>query len=139
MAMTPRITLVTAVIGAALVLAVPAFGDSWGADRTQASIRVSPDLADRVAAVKQQELFAVRDARERALSVGRGAVAADTERAHDNHFRFDPSSVPTPVATTSSGGGTDWAQLGIGFAAGVLLMLALMAALRVPWARQPAH
>lgn len=138
--MTSRITLVTAVVGATLVLAVPAFGDSWGADRSQVSVHVSPDLADRAAAAKQQTLFAVLDARERAFSTGRSAsTGANPERAHDDHFRFHPSSVPTPVATTSSGGGTDWAQLGIGFGAGVLLMLALMAALRVPWARQPAH
>ena len=138
--MTPRITLVTAVVGAALVLAVPAFGDSWGADRSQASVRVSPDLADRVAAAKQKELFAMLDARERSFAATRVAsTAATPERAHDDHFRFDPSTVPTPIATTTSGGGIDWSQLGIGFAVGVLLMIGLIVAMRLPRARQPAH
>ena len=136
--MTPRITILSAVVGTALVLAVPALGDSWGADRTQAAVRVSPDLADRAAAARQQELFAVLDARERAFATNRVA-AATPERAHDDHFRLDPSSVPTPLATTASGGGIDWSQLGIGFAVGVLLMLGLIAALRIPRARQPAH
>jgi hypothetical protein len=121
-------------------LAVPALGDSWGADRSQASVRVSPDLADRAAAAKQKELFAVLDARERSFAASRVAATAGTpEPAHDDHFRFDPSSVPTPVAKSDPGGGFDWSQLGIGFAVGVLLMLGLMVAMRMPRARQPAH
>ena len=138
--MTRRITLISVVVGAALVLAVPALGDSWGADRSQASVRVSPDLGDRAAAARQQELFAVLDARERALATGRGASPAATpEPAHDDHFRFAPSSVPTPVAASDANGGIDWSQLGIGFAVGVLLMIGLMIAMRMPRARQPAH
>ena len=46
--MTPKISFITAVVGAALVFAVPAFGDSWGADQDQATVHVSPDLVDRV-------------------------------------------------------------------------------------------
>jgi hypothetical protein len=131
--MTPRITLISAVVGAALVLAVPALGDSWGADRTQASVRVSPDLVDRAAAARQQELFAVLDARERSFATSRvAAPAARPEPAHDDHFRLDPSSLSTPVATTDSGGRVEWSQLGIGFAVGVLLMIGLMFALRIP-------
>ena len=42
--MTPKISFVTvAIIGAALVFAVPAFGDAWGTDRNQETVRVSPD------------------------------------------------------------------------------------------------
>jgi urease accessory protein len=44
--MTPKISFITAIVGAALVLAVPAFGDPWGADQNQVAVRVSPDLAD---------------------------------------------------------------------------------------------
>jgi hypothetical protein len=138
--MTRRITLISVAVGAALVLVVPAFGDSWGADRSQASARVSPDLADRVASAKQQELFAVLDARER--SFARSPVAATTtapERAHDDHFRFDASGLPTPVTAETSAGGIDWSQVGIGFAVGALLMLGLIVALRLPRARQPVH
>jgi hypothetical protein len=138
--MTRRITLISVVVGAALVLAVPALGDSWGADRSQASVHVSPDLGDRAAAARQQGLFAVLDARERSLATSRGASPASTpEPVHDDHFRFAPSSVPTPVATDDANGGVDWSQLGIGFAVGVLLMIGLMIAMRMPRARQPAH
>ena len=80
------------------------------------------------------------DARERSFAATRVAsTAATPERAHDDHFRFDPSTVPTPIATTTSGGGIDWSQLGIGFAVGVLLMIGLIVAMRLPRARQPAH
>ena len=138
--MTPRITLISAIVGAALVLAVPALADPWGADRGQPTVHVSPDLADRAASARQTELFAVLDARERSFATSRTAsTAVAPDRVHDDHFRFDPSSVQTPVATTASRGGIDWSQLGIGFAVGVLLMLGLIAALRMPRARQPAH
>jgi hypothetical protein len=138
--MTLRITLVSTIVGAVLVLAAPAFGDPWGADRSHATVRVAPDLADRAAAAKEKELFAVLDARERSFTTTRVASTASTpERAHDDHFRFAPSSVPTPVASTTSAGRIDWSQLGIGFAVGVLLMLALIAATRMPRTRQPAH
>ena len=138
--MTPRITLIGAIVGAALVFAVPALGDSWGADRNQATVHVSPDLVDRAVAARQQELFAVLDARERSFATGRTASAASApEPLHDDHFRSDPAGLPTPVATTRSGGGIDWSQVGVGFAVGVLLMLGLMVAMRIPRARQPAH
>ena len=65
--MTPKISFATAatIVGAALVFAVPAFGDTWGADGNQETVRVSPDLVDRAAAVRQQELSSMLDARER--------------------------------------------------------------------------
>ena len=66
--MTPKISFITAVVGAALVLAVPAFGDSWGADQHQATVHVSPDLVDRVDAARQQELSSMLDARERSFA-----------------------------------------------------------------------
>jgi hypothetical protein len=138
--MTRTITLLSAAVGAALFLAVPAFADSWGADRNQVAVHVSPDLGDRAAAARQQELFGRLDARERSLgTIAAVATAARPEPLHDDHFRSDPSSVPTPLAVTRPGGGIDWSQLGIGFAVGVLLMLCLMVATRMPRARQPAH
>ncbi len=77
--MTPRISLITAVAGAALVLAVPAaWGDNWAADRQQAAVHVSPDLVDRAVVAKQREQSSMLDARERALGVnqGNGPVSA---------------------------------------------------------------
>jgi hypothetical protein len=75
--MTPRISLITAVAAASLVVAVPAaFGDGWGADRQDgASVVGSPDLFDRAVAARQNELAAMLDARERSLVTQRGDVS----------------------------------------------------------------
>jgi hypothetical protein len=135
--MTPRISLITAIVGATLVFAVPAFGDSWGADQSQAGVRVSPDLADRSVAAAQQDLAAMLDARERSL-VTRPATAPQ-DPVRDDRFRLDPSSIPTPVTTTGSGRDLEWPQIGAGFALGVLLMIGLLLAMRTPRVRQPAH
>lgn len=138
--MTTRIACIGAVAGAALALAVPALGDSWGADLNQAPVHVSPDLADRMAAARQQEVVAEFDARKRASSAGRTAsTRLGPEPVRDDHYRLDPTTLPTPIAATEPGGGIDWAQLGIGFFAGVLLMAALIGAMRIPRVRQPAH
>ncbi len=94
-AMTPKISFVTAVVGAALVFAAPAFGDAWGTDRNQETVRVSPDLVDRAAAVRQRELWSMLDARERSLAAKSEAttiVAPDPIR--DNRFRLAPASHP---------------------------------------------
>ena len=56
--MTPKISFI-AVVTVALVFAVPAFGDSWGADQRRATVRVSPDLADRVRAILSSTTNAV--------------------------------------------------------------------------------
>jgi hypothetical protein len=138
--MTPRITLISAVVGAAFVLVVPALGDSWGADRNQVSVHVSPDLGDRAAALRQEELFAVLDARERSNAAGRAeSTTVRPQPVRDARFRLAPPGISTPAATTASGREIEWSQVGIGFAVGVLFMLAVMVALRMPRARQPAH
>ncbi|HET8969292.1 MAG TPA: hypothetical protein VFN06_07685 [Gaiellaceae bacterium] len=46
--MTRTISLITATVGAALLFALPAYGDNWGADRAQSS--GSPELVDLLAA-----------------------------------------------------------------------------------------
>ena len=137
--MTPRISFITAVVGAALVFAVPAFGDPWGADRRDATVHVSPDLVDRAAAARQQELSSMLDARERSFAAISGAasiVASDPVR--DDRFQLDPASIPTP-AGTSSAQDIEWRQIGIGFGGGVLLALGLFLATRTPQPRLPAH
>ena len=76
--MTPKISLITALVGAALVFAVPAYGDSWGADRQSDSVGyLNPDAGDRAAATNQQEQATMLDARERSLgaSVGNQKVS----------------------------------------------------------------
>ena len=57
--MTRTISLITATVGAALLFAVPAWGDNWGADQDAAeSAACLPDLADRAIAAEQGRLSA---------------------------------------------------------------------------------
>jgi len=78
--MTRNISLVTAVVGAALVLGVPAaWGDSWFNDQQQASVRVSPDVVDRAVAAKQKSLSSVPDARHSSLVTRQRALEAREE------------------------------------------------------------
>ena len=137
--MTPKISFITAVVGAALVFAVPAFGDPWGTDRNQETVRVSPDLVDRAATVRQRELSNMLDARERSLAAKSEAttiVAPDPIR--DNRFRLAPATIPIAAVTVDSGREVDWLQIAIGFGAGTLLAIAFLA-MRATRVRQPAH
>ncbi len=55
--MTRTISLITATVGAALLFAVPAWGDNWGADQNGQSVGyLNPDAADRAASAKQQHV-----------------------------------------------------------------------------------
>jgi hypothetical protein len=138
--MTPKISFIPAIVGAALVLAVPAYGDSWGADQNQATVRVSPDLADRAATARQQELMSVLDARERSFAAKSEATrVVSPDPVRDDRFRLEPASIPTPAATISSAHGTEWLQIGMGFGGGVLLVISLVLATRMMRPRQPAH
>jgi hypothetical protein len=49
--MTRTISLITATVGAALLFAVPAYGDNWGRDLAQQTTSTSPDWFERAAAV----------------------------------------------------------------------------------------
>ena len=136
--MTPKISFI-AVVTVALVFAVPAFGDSWGADQRQATVSVSPDLADRIAAARQQDLSSMLEARERSFAAKHAAttvVAADPVR--DDRFQLDPSS-GAPSAAISAARDIEWLQIGIGFGFGVLLAVGLVLAMRMTRFRQPAH
>jgi hypothetical protein len=135
--MTSKITFLTAIAAAALVLAASAWADPWAVDQYAGTVRVSPDLADRAIAAKQNELARILDARERSQGTRPGIVAQDP--VHDDHFRSVPSSTPTPVAANGSGRDVEWSQVGIGFGLGVLLVVGLLLALRIPRVRQPAH
>ena len=138
--MTPKISFFTAVVGTVLVFAAPAFGDPWGTDRNQETVRVSPDLVDRAATVRQRELSNMLDARERSLAAKSEATtifAPDPIR--DNRFRLAPATIPIAAVTVDSGREVDWLQIAIGFGAGTLLAIALFLAMRATRVRQPAH
>ena len=156
--MTRTISLITATIGSALLFAVPANADNWGADKAQPltdnqSVRVSPDLADRVIAAEQKRLSAMLDAREQSLQagIGNGKVSAiearerslDTkqvvtasdwfERAaetaiRDNRVpvvddRFTIDPTSGSPVTVSSGREVELPRIGIGLGIGLALAL----------------
>lgn len=156
--MTRTISLITATVGAALLFAVPAWGDSWGADQLQPAGYVHPDSADRAAVLEQNAVTASLDAREQALTAkskaqlatapypdwferaaqaairdGRGVVVAD------DRFDLHPQTVPTTVTATSSGREIDFPQVGIGLGIGLLLALGLYLAVRFTRIRPVAH
>ncbi len=135
--MTSNISFVTAITGAALVLAAPAWGDPWATDHYGGTVRVSPDLVDHAVAARQNELASVLDARERAQGTRPGIAAPDP--VHDDHLRADQSSTPAPVGTSRSGRDVEWSQVGLGFGVGVLLAIGVLLVLRIPRVRQPAH
>ena len=138
--MTPKISFIIAIVGVALVLAVPAFGDAWGADHNAATVRVSPDLADRAAAVRQRELTSMLDARERSFAAkGVAVTVTSSDPVRDDRFRLDPSSIPTPAATIGTARDVKWLQIGIGFGGGILLAIGLFLTMRMTRVRQAAH
>jgi len=137
--MTPKLSFVTAVVGAALVLAVPAYGDPWGADRSAAMVHVSPDLVDRVAAARQQELSSMLDARERSFAARSDAGIVSPDPVRDDRFQLGAASTAAPAGTIGSADEIEWLQIGIGFGGGVLLAISLLLATRLARPRLPAH
>ena len=188
--MTPKISLLTAIVGASLVLGVPV---AWGAQ----PVAQSPDAVERAVLAREQSQrlgleTAAPDAFERAVVSQRAARDAASLDAHgrvvpigdapgsaqsplpdaferaitaekrpavtghyrdaferadqtggvsivaDSHDRVTPVATPTgsPVAT---GRDIEWPQIGIGFALGLLLALALGMALRLAQIRPLAH
>jgi hypothetical protein len=76
--MTRTISLITATVGAALLFAVPAYADNWGADKSQPTTSSSPDWFERTAAVAiQKQKVEMLNARERGLGITGSAVASD--------------------------------------------------------------
>jgi hypothetical protein len=150
--MTRRISVLPALAGAVLVLAAPAWGDNWGADRQAVAPRVSPDLADRAAAASQSRML---DARERALGAANESVLASDfyadgfaeavasresrpEPVRDDRFRIGPTNAPVLV-TPSPGTDLEWPQIGIGAGLGLLAAIGLLLALRTTRDRRLAH
>jgi hypothetical protein len=76
------------------------------------------------------------DAIERAVTGQRPG----TERAIDDHFRYDPADLAKPAPVSSpSGNEVEWPQIGVGFAVGMLLVLGIGLVLRFARIRPLAH
>jgi hypothetical protein len=80
--MTRTISLITATVGAALLFAVPAWGDNWGADKAQPTL-AQPDpmiedgFAQAVANAEQIRIVRMLDARERGFGVSTTETTVD--------------------------------------------------------------
>jgi hypothetical protein len=114
--MTRTISLITATVGAALLFAVPAHGDNWGADKAQPTTVTSPDWFERAAAAGiQQQKLEMLDARERGLgsqpvvdarSEGMNRLYGLGEYANPVDLR-ERAMVERPGTTTTEQGGFD--------------------------------
>ena len=133
--MTRTISLITATIGTALLLAVPAFADDWASDqRSEAVGYVNPDSADRAAALGQERFARMLDAREESQTAKR-----DAQLASAPYPDVQRPFVPTTVAATSAGRPLDLLQVALGFGIGVLLMIGLSIAVRFTRVHRLAH
>jgi hypothetical protein len=94
--MTRTISLITATVGAALLFAVPAYGDNWGADQRGEQVRVSPDLEDRASAAQQARLESMLDAREQSLGAGVGNGKLSAVDAREQAFGTKQVLQPAP-------------------------------------------
>jgi hypothetical protein len=103
---------------------------------------------------REKELFAMLDARERAFAEkrkvqlasgsdrparGQDTRAIDHVLANDNRVGAEPSTRPVSVAPVDEGTNIEWAQIGLGLGAGLLLAFGLVLAVRVSRGRQLAH
>lgn len=76
--MTRTISLITATVGAALLFAIPANADNWGADKQQPSTTSGPDWFERAAGVAiQKQKVEMLNARERGLGITAQAALVD--------------------------------------------------------------
>ena len=124
--MTYKISLITAAGIAALALAASsAFAQAPPERRGLSDFELSAPT----------DVSTYRDAFERAAPPAGPTVSSDRDA-------FERGAAPAGtahVATTSSGSGIEWPQIGAGFAVGILLTLALVLSLRYARVRTVAH
>lgn len=94
--MTRTFSIITATVGAALVFAVPAWADNWGADQQSPQVHVSPDLEDRATTVDRDRLSAMLDAREQSLGAGVGNGKVSAVDARERSFGAKQVATPAP-------------------------------------------
>ena len=139
--MTRTISIITAVAGLALVVAVPALGQGQAVPQNDAPI-VSPDAVDRAAeaGLSQQATLATS---------GRGLVfddhrsdtgiqSAGRSLVFDD-YRVDPVGQPVQVVASGTGDELEWPQVGLGLGLGLALALGLFLTVRYTRAHPLAH
>jgi hypothetical protein len=134
--MTRTISLITAMIGAALLFAVPALGDDWAADRRSDPVGyLSPDSADRAAALAQEQLMRMLDAREAAML--RAPLLSEPESGVFQ--RAARAAGRESESTAGAGWEPELGQIGLGFGIGILLAVGLALAVRFTRVHRLAH
>jgi hypothetical protein len=152
--MTARFSFIIATLGAALVVAVPAWGQTAPPDAYGRALMAKEQLEARREALRTNGVEnASLEARERSFAAKREAqlstggspdwfervVAAHQpprEPVVDDRFRIDPTGAPTQTTATSSDRSIEWPQVGVGLVIGIALMLGLY--LVVTREREPA-
>jgi hypothetical protein len=152
--MIRKVTVVTAVAGLALLVAAPALGKGQPVTTTDEEATA---LARSRALEKMEQAFQARGRelnRQHGLGENTGATVyppdaieravtgqrPGTERAIDDHFRYDPADLAKPAPVSSpSGNEVEWPQIGVGFAVGMLLVLGIGLVLRFARIRPLAH
>ncbi|HSI97228.1 MAG TPA: hypothetical protein VK926_02615 [Gaiellaceae bacterium] len=144
--MTRTISLITVVVGTALLLAVPAMGQNQQSDAFERTVAAQAqpagvtfaDAFERAAAAGQTTTAAFPpDAFERASVSSSSLVGAVSPS--DHNARMGPVVGSETVSISSSGRSIEWPQIGIGIGFGLLLALGLVLAARVARVRTPAH
>jgi hypothetical protein len=144
--MTPRISLITAVVAAALTVGAPAaFGDNWGADRqagVSADTAAMLDARERAQAAKFQAQLGdgpSTDAFDRAVAARIVETVRPLVGDGGDRFTIDGSSNPGTVAASGSGREIEWPQIGLGVLLGIVLALGLTLVVRTARSRELAH
>jgi hypothetical protein len=132
--MTRRISMITAIAGAALALGVQPVSAQEG----PATLAVSPEVARQL----EEAAFDARPANlavspELAREVALQLAGARQDSQGAAQFPTQPESEPVPVA--SSGSEIEWPQIGIGFGIGLLLAVGVFVVLRMNRTRPLAH
>ena len=139
--MTRTISIITAVAGLALVVAIPALGQGQTVPQNDVPI-VSPDAVDRAAEARLSQQASLATAGQRLVfddhrsdtgiqSAGRSLVFDD--------YRVDPVGQPVRVVATGSGDELELPQFGLGLGLGIALALGLFLTVRYTRAGPLAH
>jgi hypothetical protein len=96
--MTRTISIITATVGAALLFAIPAYGDNWAADKSQPSTpSTSPDWFERAAAAAiEKQKVEMLNAREQSLGAGVGNGKFSAIDAREQAFGTKQVLQPAP-------------------------------------------
>ena len=116
--MTSRITLLMAVAAAALAIVPAALGEG------------------RLAGSPEGNAVAYFYANERATLA---AQPARVLQRGDDFLRVRPEIVLTPTVSASPGSDIEWAQLGVGFGLGIVLVAGLWLTIRMTKLRELPH